>query len=227
MIRFLSLFKSSRSRTNWLNKLKKQNHFRLKSAQTWYGELVLFLVFGLTLSILYFANQQGSTRPMFASTFNIKLVPTSDVASQGVEAAGGERAQDLYKNVDDGTSFFNSDNDNTMVVQSQGTVFSAHTVGYMTPDNLTGQVTGVTVNYRAFAKDTEGYSWVELYDQDVLIGKSPARSLNESWQNLTEEFFRLTISNPRNIRTKVVLTKKNTKGQVGYTQIWIKLRMSK
>lgn len=145
----------------------------------------------------------------------VLLRPDRDIWVNG--AVGDPNNTDLYRNVDDGTSFTQADNGTSTVKCSSS---CAHSLGYAGPS---GKISRVVVKYRATAWLSQGTIQIQLFDLSNLVAQGPVRSVASSkqWSNHTETFSGLSISDISRLRTKVLLNRKSGNNAVSYTQIWI------
>lgn len=145
----------------------------------------------------------------------VALRPTSDVAKSNVTGIGD--ATNLFRNIDDGTSFSSTDDSATYVRCTSSTC--THRVGYSGAP--AGTVTSVVVNYRVRRASATGTAQVRLYSGNTLVRTGPLRTTSESWANFTDTYTGLSLPDANNLRTEMVMKRTSGGGNLRHTLGWI------
>jgi hypothetical protein len=156
---------------------------------------------------------RGQALVEVAQTSSLK--PSSDVVKTNVSGVGD--STNLFRNIDDGTTFGSSDDSATYVRCTSTTC--THRVGYSGGPG--GTVSKVVINYRVRRAGATGNAQVKLHDGSTLVATGPVRATAETWTNFTDTYSGLSLSNVNNLRTEMVMKRTSGTGTLRHTLVWI------
>ena len=123
----------------------------------------------------------------------------------------------LFRNVDDGTTFASTDDSSTYVQCTASTC--THRVGYS--GGPAGTVSKVVINYRVRRAGATGTAQVRLYNGSTLVASGPVRTTAEAWANFSDTHQGLSISAVSNLRTEMVMKRTGGGGNLRHTLVWV------
>jgi hypothetical protein len=155
----------------------------------------------------------------------VELLPNRDIDDQNM--VGEPDDGPLWRLVDDGPGPGFSDEARSFVHTRRGAERGFHTVGYENERlDRDEEVRRVVVRYRARqANGAEGTVRVELYDGNRRIARGPEHDLSNRLENFSDAFGRLNLDRVNQLRTKIIFRNHEDRGTVGYTQIWLRVRV--
>src|SRR4051794_36370964 len=148
----------------------------------------------------------------------VAMLPSADVSKIRVTATGD--TTNLFRDIDDGTSFTSADDDTTVVRNMWAESSASYTVAFS--GGPTGTVTDVDVNYRVHATSgATGTTQIRLLSGTTVVATAAPRTVPTAYANFTEHFTGLSVAHVSDLRVEILWARSNTVGYFKLTELWL------